>query len=139
MSRSSKPTRIGADIGGTFTDLQILDARSGAIVSHEVATTPTDPSIGLMGGFAEAAARFGFALDDVGYLLHGTTTATNVVLERKFPSGALVATASLPALVAMAADLVAQGGRVSPPTASPPRTGPSPSRPICAIAARLSN
>jgi N-methylhydantoinase A/oxoprolinase/acetone carboxylase beta subunit len=110
MSRSSKPTRIGADIGGTFTDLQILDARSGAIVSHEVATTPTDPSIGLMGGVAEAAARFGFALDDVGYLLHGTTTATNVVLERKFPSGALVATASLPALVAMAADLVAQGG-----------------------------
>jgi N-methylhydantoinase A len=93
MSRSSKPIRIGVDIGGTFTDLQILDARSGAIVSHKVATTPADPSIGLMGGLAEAAARFGFALDDVGYLLHGTTIATNAVLERKFPSGALVATA----------------------------------------------
>ena len=66
MSRSSKPIRIGVDIGGTFTDLQILDARSGAIVSHKVATTPADPSIGLMGGLAEAAARFGFALDDVG-------------------------------------------------------------------------
>ena len=35
MSRSSKPIRIGVDIGGTFTDLQILDARSGAIVSHK--------------------------------------------------------------------------------------------------------
>jgi len=93
LSTQARPIRIGADIGGTFTDLQILDSRSGRIVSHKIATTPDDPSIGLMAGIHEAAARFGFALGDVGYLLHGTTIATNAVLERKFPAGALVTTA----------------------------------------------
>jgi N-methylhydantoinase A len=93
LNIASKPIRIGVDIGGTFTDLQILDARSGAIHSHKVATTPADPSIGLMEGVHEAAQRFEFSLSDVGYLLHGTTIATNAVLERKFPRGALVTTA----------------------------------------------
>src|SRR5262249_21082657 len=58
------------------------------------ATTPEDPSIGLMIGVKEAARRHGFALADVGYLLHGTTIATNAVLERKLPAGALVTTAN---------------------------------------------
>lgn len=93
MTNSSRPIRIGVDIGGTFTDLQILDGRSGAIRSHKVATTPADPSIGLMTGVHEAAQRFGFDPGEVGYLLHGTTIATNAVLERKFPRGALVTTA----------------------------------------------
>jgi N-methylhydantoinase A len=85
--------RIGVDIGGTFTDLQILDEASGALYSLKTPTTPDDPSIGLMEGIAEAARRFGFRLDAVGFLLHGTTIATNAVLERKLPRGALVATA----------------------------------------------
>ena len=93
MAKADRPVRIGIDIGGTFTDLQVLDARNGIVASHKVATTPADPSIGLMEGVHEAARRFGFALDDVGYLLHGTTIATNAVLERKFPRGALVSTA----------------------------------------------
>jgi N-methylhydantoinase A len=93
LNIASQPIRIGVDIGGTFTDLQILDARRGAIHSHKVATTPADPSIGLMEGVHEAAQRFAFDLGDVGYLLHGTTIATNAVLERKFPRGALVTTA----------------------------------------------
>ncbi len=93
MSLQARPIRIGADIGGTFTDLQILDSRVGRVVSHKIATTPADPSLGLMAGLHEAASRFGFALGDVGYLLHGTTIATNAVLERKFPPGALVTTA----------------------------------------------
>ncbi len=87
------PVRIAVDIGGTFTDLQIFDARSGAITSLKTPTTPEDPSIGLMTGIKAAAARDGFALGDIGYLLHGTTIATNAVLERKLPRGALVTTA----------------------------------------------
>ena len=87
------PVRIAVDIGGTFTDLQIFDARTGAISSLKTPTTPEDPSIGLMTGIKAAAARDGFALDDIGYLLHGTTIATNAVLERKLPRGALVTTA----------------------------------------------
>jgi N-methylhydantoinase A len=85
--------RIGVDIGGTFTDLQIYDARSGAITSFKTPTTPDDPSLGLLTGITAAAARDGFKLADIGYLLHGTTIATNAVLERKLPRGALVTTA----------------------------------------------
>src|SRR5882672_9293673 len=87
------PVRIGVDIGGTFTDLQIFDARSGAIFGFKTPTTPEDPSIGLMTGIKEAADRYGFGLPDVGYLLHGTTIATNAILERKLPKAALVTTA----------------------------------------------
>ena len=84
--------RLGIDIGGTFTDLQVFDTRTGRSGSVKTPTTPEDPSIGLMAGIDEAAGRFGFALADVGLLLHGTTIATNAVLERKLPRGVLLAT-----------------------------------------------
>jgi N-methylhydantoinase A len=93
MNASTKPVRIGADIGGTFTDLQIFDARDGRIVAHKLPTTPEDPSIALVEGIKAAGKRYGFTLSDVGYLMHGTTIATNAVLERKLPAGALVTTA----------------------------------------------
>ncbi len=84
--------RLGIDIGGTFTDLQVFDERTGRSGSVKTPTTPDDPSVGLMAGIDEAVARFGFALADVGLLLHGTTIATNAVLERKLPRGVLLAT-----------------------------------------------
>jgi N-methylhydantoinase A len=93
MNASTKPVRIGVDIGGTFTDLQIFDARNGRIVAHKLPTTPEDPSIALVEGIKTAGGRYGFTLSDVGYLMHGTTIATNAVLERKLPAGALVTTA----------------------------------------------
>ncbi|MCZ8375728.1 MAG: hydantoinase/oxoprolinase family protein [Beijerinckiaceae bacterium] len=92
-SHDGKPVRIGVDIGGTFTDFQILDSRSGQIRAFKVPTTPEDPSLGLMEGIHGAAARDGFRLDEVGYILHGTTIATNAVLENKLARGALVTTA----------------------------------------------
>ena len=88
-----RPIRIAVDIGGTFTDLQILDARLGVAQAWKTPTTPEDPSIGLMTGIKEAAARFGFALAEVGLLLHGTTIATNAVLERRLAHGVLLTTA----------------------------------------------
>lgn len=93
MSNLERPIRVGVDIGGTFTDLQIFDARNGRVLAFKLPTTPEDPSLGLMDGIKGAAARYGFGLDDVGYVLHGTTIATNAVLERKLPRGALVTTA----------------------------------------------
>lgn len=93
ITASAKPIRIGVDIGGTFTDLQIFDARTGRIHPHKLPTTPEDPSLGLMEGIKAAGQRYGFELSDVGYVLHGTTIATNAVLERKLPAGALVTTA----------------------------------------------
>ena len=90
---SEKPVRIAVDIGGTFTDLQVLDARDGSVRAWKTPTTPEDPSIGLLRGVTEAADRFGFALAEVGLLLHGTTIATNAVLERKLARGVLLTTA----------------------------------------------
>ena len=88
-----RPLRIAVDIGGTFTDLQILDARDGAVRAWKTPTTPEDPSFGLMQGVKEAAGRFGFGLAEVGLLMHGTTIATNAVLERRLARGALLTTA----------------------------------------------
>lgn len=85
--------RIAVDIGGTFTDIEILDANSGAIYEWKTPSTPSDPSIGLLAGIRDASQHFGFAADNVRYLLHGTTIATNAVLERKLPSGAMITTA----------------------------------------------
>ncbi|WP_245615396.1 hydantoinase B/oxoprolinase family protein [Muricoccus aerilatus] len=93
MSELTRPVRIAVDIGGTFTDLQVLDLRNGAVRAWKTPTTPLDPSEGLLRGVREAAARFGFTLSDVGLLLHGTTIATNAVLERQLARGALLTTA----------------------------------------------
>ena len=86
------PLRIAVDIGGTFTDLQILAEASGRNVAYKTPTTPDDPSLGLMTGVRGAADRFGFQLGQVVTLLHGTTIATNAVLEHKLPPGALITT-----------------------------------------------
>lgn len=92
-SSGSRPVRVAVDIGGTFTDLQVLDARHGIARAWKTPTTPEDPSIGLLRGVGEAAERFGFPLSEVGLLLHGTTIATNAVLERKLSRGVLLTTA----------------------------------------------
>src|ERR671920_98597 len=96
---SERPVRIAVDIGGTFTDLQILDARDGSVRAWKTPTTPEDPSVGLMRGVKEATSRIGFRLADVGLLMHGTTIATNAVLERRLARGALLTTAGVGGVV----------------------------------------
>ena len=91
-ARLATDIRLGIDIGGTFTDLQVFNGRTGQSGSVKTPTTPEDPSVGLMAAIDAAACRFGFVLADVGLLLHGTTIATNAVLERKLPRGVLLAT-----------------------------------------------
>src|ERR1700722_15882057 len=91
-SVAERPIRIAVDIGGTFTDLHVFDARTHQLHGWKTATTPADPSRGLMQGLREASDRFDFALADVGLLMHGTTVATNAVLERKLARGLLVTT-----------------------------------------------
>ena len=87
------PVRIAVDIGGTFTDLHILEEESGIARAFKVPTTPEDPAIGLVDGITGAAAAFGFEMGQVRAILHGTTIATNAVLERKLPVGGLITTA----------------------------------------------
>src|SRR5258708_6561858 len=85
--------RIAVDIGGTFTDLQLVDEATGWIGAYKLPTTPEDPSIGLLEGIRGACARHGLDIGRVGVVMHGTTIATNAVLERRLPEGALITTA----------------------------------------------
>src|SRR5438552_4847775 len=74
---------IGVDVGGTFTDLVYFDLATGRHAIHKVATTPDDPSRGVVMGIAELCARNAIAPPDIDYVLHGTTTATNAVLQHR--------------------------------------------------------
>ncbi len=85
--------RIAVDIGGTFTDLMIHDGRSDRVHALKTPSTPADPSRGLITGIETAAERFDFAFSDIDRILHGSTIATNAVLEHKLPKGALLTTA----------------------------------------------
>jgi N-methylhydantoinase A/oxoprolinase/acetone carboxylase beta subunit len=82
-------TRIGVDTGGTFTDLLCLDHRG--IRVHKVRSTPHDPSQAILTGIAELLA--GAPFDELDELIHGSTVATNALLERKGARVALVTTA----------------------------------------------
>lgn len=89
----SGPVRIAVDIGGTFTDLQVLDENSGVTHALKTPTTPEDPSKGLAQGLRQAAESLDFSLGQVSALMHGTTIATNAVLQRRLAKTALVTTA----------------------------------------------
>ncbi|MCZ6633747.1 MAG: hypothetical protein O7G87_10095 [bacterium] len=79
---------VGVDIGGTFTDLVLLDPSSGSLHIEKIASTPSDPSRGLIAGLDALGVSYG-ALELV---IHGTTVATNAILERKGGVCGLIAT-----------------------------------------------
>jgi N-methylhydantoinase A/oxoprolinase/acetone carboxylase beta subunit len=74
--------RVGIDVGGTFTDLMLVDDSSGRVTVHKVPSTPADPSIGTMDGLRSLAELGDAEPAELDQLLHGTTVATNIVLER---------------------------------------------------------
>jgi N-methylhydantoinase A/oxoprolinase/acetone carboxylase beta subunit len=73
--------RLGVDVGGTFTDLIYVDDETGAILVHKVATTPEDPSQGTVQGLREIAEQAQVAPSELDQVFHGTTIATNIVIE----------------------------------------------------------
>ncbi len=84
---------MGVDIGGTFTDLILIDDNTGAFLLGKELTTPDDPSRAVETVLAEALARAGVAASDIKHLVHGTTLVTNAVIERKGAKTALLTTA----------------------------------------------
>jgi N-methylhydantoinase A len=74
---------IGVDVGGTFTDLVYCDMATGEVAIHKVSTTPDDPSRAIVEGTLELCKNAKVAPSAIDFLLHGTTTATNAVLEHK--------------------------------------------------------
>jgi N-methylhydantoinase A/oxoprolinase/acetone carboxylase beta subunit len=84
--------RLGIDIGGTFTDLALLDA-AGRASFAKVLTTPDNPLRGLLEGVRTILIDAAVAPDDVAHVVHGTTLITNAVIERTGARTALVTTA----------------------------------------------
>jgi N-methylhydantoinase A len=74
---------LGTDVGGTFTDLYLVDNVENEQTIHKVSTTPEDPSEGALTGIRELCEMTGTAPSEVDYVLHGTTIATNAVLEHE--------------------------------------------------------
>jgi len=72
---------IGVDIGGTFTDLMLFDAETGGVHVHKVPSTPAAPDEAMVNGIRELCAIGGIEPADVTGVFHGTTVATNAVLE----------------------------------------------------------
>ncbi|MGE0223476.1 MAG: hydantoinase/oxoprolinase family protein [Acetobacteraceae bacterium] len=81
---------IGIDTGGTFTDVTLLDRSTGQIWTAKTATTPDDQSRGFSDGVRAGLAAAGQSTDAVNRVLHGTTVATNLILEAKGPRLALL-------------------------------------------------
>jgi 5-oxoprolinase (ATP-hydrolysing) len=73
--------RIGIDVGGTFTDFLVLDDQGGETRLVKTASTPDDLSRAVITGLERLLDEFGIAASEVGFVMHGTTVATNAVLE----------------------------------------------------------
>lgn len=90
---TSANVRVAVDIGGTFTDLHLFDNRNRKAWVWKTPSTPDDLSRGLINGLNGITQLAGIPLSDIDMILHGSTIATNAVLERKLPKGALITTA----------------------------------------------
>jgi N-methylhydantoinase A len=84
--------RLGVDIGGTFTDFLLLDEERGKTYVAKVSSTPEDPSQAIVLGIERVCARAGVAPGAVKHIVHGTTVATNTVLEGRGARVGLVTT-----------------------------------------------
>ena len=100
--RLSARYRIGIDVGGTFTDLFLLDEESGALARHKLPSTPGDPHLAPLTGVREILAMDGATGAQVAFVGLGTTVATNALLERKGAVTGLITTAGFRDLLEIA-------------------------------------
>src|SRR3954452_8539315 len=84
--------RIGVDSGGTFTDVCLFDDETGALGIWKVPSTPDDPSRGIANAVAEGLETVGKLAPNVAFLGHGTTVATNALIELKGVKTGLITT-----------------------------------------------
>ena len=83
-----KSVRVAVDVGGTFTDIFVMDEVSGKIDVHKVPSTPDDPGVAIVNGLE----GIGIPFSDIKLFSHGTTVGTNALITRNFPRAALVTT-----------------------------------------------
>ena len=76
-------SRLGVDVGGTFTDFLLFNEQNSQLRLLKTPSTPQDQSIGIMNGISQLIAETGISPSEITALLHGTTVSTNIVLEEK--------------------------------------------------------
>jgi N-methylhydantoinase A len=101
--------RIGIDTGGTFTDVVAVDEDSGAIVSTKTSSTPADPSVGFMNGVRKVLDVMGATGRDLTTVSHGTTVATNALLQEDFTGLGFITTGGFRHLLEIARQSVPEG------------------------------
>ncbi len=101
--------RLGVDVGGTFTDLLLFNVETGACWRHKTPSTPHDSSEGILNGVNAICAEAGVAAKDIEYFLHGTTVATNAVLEGKGARVGLITTEGFRHIMQIARSFVPGG------------------------------
>ena len=101
--------RLGVDVGGTFTDILLVDEKSGATYRAKTSSTPEDQSIGVVRGIEQACGLAGITLDEISDVLHGTTVATNAILEGKGARVGLVTTEGFRQVLQIARSFVPGG------------------------------
>lgn len=84
--------KIGIDVGGTFTDVILLDTNTAAIHIAKVPTTPAQPSEGVINGIRTVLAQADVPPSEIGVIGHGTTIATNLLVEHKGAKTGLITT-----------------------------------------------
>ena len=88
MKDSQSRFRVGVDVGGTFTDAILINEDTGRTRIAKVPSTPGDPSVGFLAAVERILREADIEAADVGYLVHGTTVATNAIIEGKLaPTG----------------------------------------------------
>ena len=83
---------VGVDIGGTFTDFMLYDTESGGVHVHKVPSTPAEPEQAMVSGLTQLCADAGLAVGDVTGVFHGTTVATNAVLQHEGAVAGMITT-----------------------------------------------
>ncbi len=101
--------RLGVDVGGTFTDVLLVDENSGKTWRAKTSSTPADQSIGVLSGVDQVCVQAGIDRGAVGSVLHGTTVATNAILEGKGAKVGLVTTKGFRQVLQIARSFVPGG------------------------------
>jgi N-methylhydantoinase A len=106
----SNPTlRIGIDTGGTFTDIVCVDDKSGAMRVTKVSSTPANPAVALVRGVLAILGQCGAGVDDLAVLAHGTTVATNALLQGEIAGLGLIVTDGFRDILEIARQAVPEG------------------------------
>ena len=105
----SATLRIGIDTGGTFTDIVCVDDKSGAMRVTKVASTPSNPAVALVRGVNAILGEWGAGVDDLAVLAHGTTVATNALLQGEIAGLGLIVTEGFRHILEIARQAVPEG------------------------------